>query len=325
MFFFKTTMISAILLILANTNSYANILKDILKNSLHKTPELIEAQANVDAANSRVKQAKAQHLPILGITGNKLLSQSHRDYWDYNNEKFIPGLKGEINIYSFGLIESEVERNEKEKLYNQFKYKEIEENIAYTIFNLYLKGLKAKESIQVKNKSLITHNKIINGLNIISDNDNGRISEYVQAEARKILVEQEINSYERELMITLSTLSKYTGLYIKENDISNPFIRMSINDLFKIFTSQDDTSNPAYLSSQAELESKQKSIDVERKKQLPKINLTGSITKNDREISIGITWDLLNFSSAYSIDEKVSQLAAARQRKDRIIRDIHEA
>lgn len=32
---------------------------------------------------------------------------------------------------------------------------------------------------------------------MIARNDEGRVSEYVQAEARKILVEQDINYYER--------------------------------------------------------------------------------------------------------------------------------
>ncbi|MEY2344713.1 hypothetical protein I3679_014225 [Proteus mirabilis] len=38
-----------------------------------------------------------------------------------------------------------------------------------------------------------------------------------------------------------------------------------------------------------------------------------------------MTWDIINFSSLYSIDEKVSQLNAAQQRMERVIRDIEEA
>ncbi len=42
----------------------------------------------------------------------------------------------------------------KEQLYYQFKYSETKENVAYTISDLYLKALLAKESIAVKKKKV---------------------------------------------------------------------------------------------------------------------------------------------------------------------------
>lgn len=88
-------------------------MKYILNNSLNNAPELLEAKADVDIAVARVNQAQAQHFPILSVTGNKLLGQYHRDSRDYDDNNFIPGLHGELNLYSFGGIESDVERNEK--------------------------------------------------------------------------------------------------------------------------------------------------------------------------------------------------------------------
>lgn len=306
-------------------NSHANSLKYILNNSLNNAPELLEAKADVDIAVARVNQAQAQHFPILSVTGNKLLGQYHRDSRDYDDNNFIPGLHGELNLYSFGGIESDVERNEKEQLYYQFKYSETKENIAYTISNLYLKALLAKESITVKKRSLDRHNKIIAELNVIARNDEGRISEYVQAEARKILVEQDINHYEKELMTTLSMLSKYTGFPVGESDLVNPFEGMTVSDMYREFTAENNNKNPAYLVSQADIDAKKMGVKVENKKQLPRVNLTGNITKDDRQIGIDVTWDIINFSSLYSVDEKVSQLNAAQQRMDRVIRDIEEA
>lgn len=246
-------------------NSHANSLKYILNNSLNNAPELLEAKADVDIAVARVNQAQAQHFPILSVTGNKLLGQYHRDSRDYDDNNFIPGLHGELNLYSFGGIESDVERNEKEQLYYQFKYSETKENIAYTISNLYLKALLAKESITVKKRSLDRHNKIIAELNVIARNDEGRISEYVQAEARKILVEQDINHYEKELMTTLSTLSKYTGFPVGESDLVNPFEGMTVSDMYREFTAENNNKNPAYLVSQADIDAKKMGVKVENK------------------------------------------------------------
>ncbi|MCS6719756.1 TolC family protein, partial [Proteus mirabilis] len=110
---------------------HANSLKYILNNSLNNAPELLEAKADIDIAVAKVNQTRAQHFPVISVTGNKLLGQYHRDKSDYDNNSFIPGLRGELNIYSFGGIENDVERNEKEQLYYQFKYSETKENVAY--------------------------------------------------------------------------------------------------------------------------------------------------------------------------------------------------
>nr|WP_241866274.1 TolC family protein [Proteus mirabilis] len=95
--------------------------------------------------------------------------------------------------------------------------------------------------------------------------------------------------------------------------------------MYSEFTAENNNQNPAYLVSQADIDAKKMGVKVENKKQLPRINLTGNITKDDRQIGIDVTWDIINFSSLYSIDEKVSQLNAAQQRMERVIRDIEEA
>nr|WP_284150133.1 TolC family protein [Morganella morganii] len=95
--------------------------------------------------------------------------------------------------------------------------------------------------------------------------------------------------------------------------------------MYREYTAKNNNQNPAYLVSQADIEAKKMGVEVENKKQLPRINLTGNITKDDRQIGIDVTWDIINFSSMYSVDEKVSQLNAAQQRMDRVIRDIEEA
>ncbi|MEQ4794763.1 hypothetical protein ABN128_31750, partial [Klebsiella variicola subsp. variicola] len=120
-----------------------------------------------------------------------------------------------------------------------------------------------KESITVKKRSLDRHNKIIAELNVIARNDEGRISEYVQAEARKILVEQDINHYEKELMTTLSTLSKYTGFPVGESDLVNPFEGMTVSDMYREFTAENNNKNPAYLVSQADIDAKKMGVKVE--------------------------------------------------------------
>ncbi len=56
---------------------------------------------------------------------------------------------------------------------------------------------------------------IIGEIEAIADNDEGRRSELVQAEARMFAVEQQQNTSERELQDALSQLQRYSGKAVK--------------------------------------------------------------------------------------------------------------
>ena len=65
---------------------YAADLKILLQNALTQDPLMIEAQANEQAAISKVKESQALHYPVLAVTANQVLGQSHKDRTDYASE-----------------------------------------------------------------------------------------------------------------------------------------------------------------------------------------------------------------------------------------------
>lgn len=96
---------------------YAADLKILLQNALTQDPLMIEAQANEQAAISKVKESQALHYPVLAVTANQVLGQSHKDRTDYASEDFTPGLRGTLNLYSFGAISAQVERDKSKSAY----------------------------------------------------------------------------------------------------------------------------------------------------------------------------------------------------------------
>ncbi|WP_410169333.1 hypothetical protein, partial [Acinetobacter indicus] len=75
-------------------------LQTILKMALQQDPLIIEAQANEQAAISKVKESQALHYPVLAVTANQILGQSHENRADYTSEDLTPGLRGTLNLYS---------------------------------------------------------------------------------------------------------------------------------------------------------------------------------------------------------------------------------
>lgn len=320
---FHRSAVSAVLLsICLVMPAYAESLSKILQDALTSAPEVLEAGANIQSAKHRTEQAGAQHFPVVSVTGSKILDQYHREHADYYKTRFTPAVKAEMNLYAFGAIEKNVERSRKEEEYYQHRYSSTQEELAYTVSRLYLQALNLKEAVQIMQKSLKRHKKILANLNVIASNDVGRESEYVQAEARIMLIEQHINRYNKQLANTLSNLSKYTKLKIDAQNLHNPFKNLTDAQLFKQYSVQEKSHNPIYKAQQTELESRQLAMQAEDKKDLPKVNLVGSASRDDRYVGVEISWNILDRGNTYSVREKTSEVIAASQRLERLSRDI---
>lgn len=315
----------ALALILAvSTNLQAQSLQEVLQYSLVNDPVLLEAEADEQGAYNRVEQAKSGHWPTVRLTGSQMVKQYHKDRSDYSDNGFNPGVEVSMNLYSFGAIESEIKKNKASEVYYHHKYGESQEELGLTIGQLYLDALKAKESVDILQASLARHDKMLGDLSVIVEYDEGRASEFAQARARKILVEQKINTQERILETNLSSLSKYTQNRMTADDLVIPFRGLDEQVLKEKYTLIDRKDNPSYLAQQAELESKRYDIEAERAKRLPAINLVGSADKDDRELRLQVAWDVFNRATEYTVGEKASNLQAAERRLSRVSRDVDE-
>ncbi|TNH04776.1 TolC family protein [Testudinibacter sp. TR-2022] len=325
---FKRKIISQILvgtgLVLFSSIGYTNSLKNVLVQSLVSDPILKEADAELGAAKDRVEQAKGGHYPVVSLTGSKILSQYHKDQSDYKDRKIVPGVRGSINLYAFGAIEKEVEKNKENEKYYNFKYYESREELAYTISELYLNALLAKERIDVGQRNLQRHNEILADIGNIVINDEGRESEYAQAEARAILVEQEINDYQRDMYQNLTQLASYSGSQITEKDLTDPFSKLSVDAMYKNYSAKDSKLTATYQAQMAELETNMKDHELSKLKKLPKIDLTATVTTEDREAGVNVNWDVFNHTSSYEVREKANLIASSKERLDRVERNLRE-
>ncbi len=89
----------------------AESLKSILKTALVRDPVLLEARADEEGAYNRVEQAKSLHYPKLRLTGNSAIAEKHKNKSSYDDSIITPGLELSLNLYSFGAIDAEVEKN----------------------------------------------------------------------------------------------------------------------------------------------------------------------------------------------------------------------
>lgn len=309
--------------LLGSSNAFAHELQQILQKSFQSDPELLEAQADIAVAKQQTEQAVSGHYPTLSVFAKQDVLQHQRYNAEKLSNKFTPGASAVVNLYSFGAIEKQVEKGKANEEAFTYKYDETKENVAYKVAELYLNALKSKESLSALQESYKRLQTTLREISAITDSDEGRQSEYVQAEARIFAVEQQINSAERELSETLNKLKRYTKVSLLAKQLSNPFNGLNLALLQANYT-QDKAQHPSYQTANANVKRVYAEMEAEKAKRYPKIDLVGQATKDEQQAYVNVSWDLFNRASNYSVQERASLIEAERSRLESTMLDLEE-
>ncbi len=317
----KISLFSIVCVMSAQTVS-AHDLKDILKASMLSDPTVLEAKATEESAKSTTKATRAGHYPILTLTGVQVLAEKNKDRSDDMDGGL--GMRGTLNLYSWGGIEAAVRRDKSKEKYYKHKYFETQEQLGREVGKLYLTALRAKEMLLVNQQSLVRHNNLLKDLNVIAKYDSGRRSELIEARARQLQVETTISQQRRTMELALSRLSRYTGKKMTEADLSDPFRSDTSTSLVQTYHNPDKNINPSYQAQIAEQESVEAELDVSKSQRLPAINLEGNATKETKQLYLNVAWNVLDIAARHNVQKSAHALIAAESKSEQILRDINE-
>ncbi|QEY23408.1 TolC family protein [Neisseria animalis] len=314
--------LAAASLVCAVQTAQAVELQTILQNSLRYDPVMTEAKANEESARSTTKATFAQHYPVLALTGTSVLTQHHKN--PSNDRDDGIGVRGRVNVYSWGAIQASVERDKHKEAYFHHKFYETQEQLGQEIGKLYLEALRAKEMLRVLQQSLVRHNNLMKDLNVIVKYDKGRRSELIEAQSRQLQVETSIVQQRRAMEIALSRLSRYTGKKLSAADLQDPFASETAVSFIQRYRNADKGSNPSYQAQLAEQKSAGAELEASRRQRLPAINLEGSATRENRELFFNVEWNVLDIASRHNVQKNAHTLSAAEARTEQILKDNEE-
>ncbi|MGX2951075.1 TolC family protein [Ursidibacter sp. B-7004-1] len=304
-----------------SVNANPTKLQDILRYALNEDPRVLEAKANVAIAQSQTKISQAGHYPVISATNTQVLSQKHKDA--SNKKESRPALKGQVNLYSWGAIENEVERDRHKEGFFKHKKEETLEQVGKAITELYLTALRAKENITIYKESLKRHQHILQNVKVIATYDEGRSFEVEEAKARLLQVESIIEQQTRLLNISISQINRYTQSPISDKDLIDPFPNGGTEKFITSYKNQT-LNNPTYLAQQSELASTQASVKAAKAKQLPAINLQGEVYNKGYEVFLGISWNIFDSAAYHSIDHSIYSEASAKAKLQEILLELQE-
>ncbi|OOF84134.1 transporter [Rodentibacter ratti] len=297
-------------------------LNDILQYAFVADPTLDEAKANIAMAASQTKVSEAGHLPVVSLTGTQVLSQQHR----YTSERRSgPGVAARVNLYAWGGIEAEIERDKHKETYYQHALSETQETMGLEISQLYLTALRAKETIAVYKESLRWHEKTLKDLGVIATYDEGRYSEVNEALSRKNQVETTILMQERIMQSALNRLSRYNrGQVLTAKDLVDPFNNINVKTFINRYKNSDITQNPSYLAQQAEFNSSKAAVKAAKARRLPTINLESTASRHEHEVYLNMSWDIYNPATKYEEQQRYYSQKAAEAKLREIELSVKE-
>lgn len=313
--------LSCCALLIPSVSSAAVSMREIMQTALVTDPTLDEARANISIAESQKKISEAGHQPIISLANTNVLAQKHTYS---SNRRSGPSVMGRVNLYAWGAIESEIERDTHKQDYYQYKFSETREQVGQAIGQLYLTALRAKENIAIYRESLHRHDKMIGDLQIITSYDEGRNSELNEALSRRNQVESTILQQERIMNNALSRLARYTNHQLTERDLTDPFANVNAEQFIAQYRNMDLADNPTYLAQQKEFESTRAAVDAAKARRLPAINLEGSASRHEREVYLSVAWDLYNPAQKYGEEQSFYSQKAAEAKLQEIEREVME-
>ena len=289
-------------------------LPQILRAAVTKDPQIVEAQANQRVAQSTLEQTEAELWPKVRAGVNQPVLNSGGKY------KFTPGVEAEWRLYDFGATRAGIERDRVKTQYYKHKTSETAEELAFQIASDYLEALQARESLRVAKENLARHDHIVKQLRIILEYDPGRRSEFTQAEARQIQVQETIISYERSLGLALRRLARYVDPPVTEGELADPFAEMPITDILNKYkvSEEDALAHPSYRAQARELESIQAALKAAERSRYPAVGLKGEANTNDSSVYLTMSVDVFNKATTPTIELQRHQAQAAQAKLDQI-------
>ncbi|MDO5693902.1 MAG: TolC family protein [Pseudomonadota bacterium] len=290
----------------------ADDLPTLIRDALAADPAILEARANEEVADSQLEATRAQHWPVLGLqAGSNLVNPN-----DHYGTPFR-GVAGRMNLYSAGAISAAIERDEHKAQYQRLKTEDTSEQLAFNVASLYMQALASKELLAAETANLARHQKIIDDLTVIVDNDGGRRYELVQAESRALQVRTRMVQHEKTMRLALSKLTRYSS---RPATLVNP-----LADDWQASLPADalEAPHPGLLALEREANAVRAEQSQLSRSRWPRIDLEAGVGNNGYARLVA-NWNFFDRSADYTVTSASKQIIAAERRQDLMQRELSQ-
>ncbi|MHC5348169.1 TolC family outer membrane protein [Metapseudomonas furukawaii] len=222
-----TPLCSALLMVLATSQTHAMTLTEAIQSTLDNHPELQASNQNRLVADEEVKVAKGGYLPtvdlIAGAGREQTDSPSTRALGDHNKETLNfrdAELRLRQMLFDGFNTPNEVKRTE--AVVNSRAYYSLgtAESLALRTVEVYLDVLKRREMVALARNNLLAHERIHDQINLRSQRGVGSTADLDQAEARLALARN--NLYTEEVNLADAETNFFSAVGRPADELVSP-------------------------------------------------------------------------------------------------------
>lgn len=300
-------------------NAEGRTLAEILKVSIPNDPEILEAQATQMVSEAVLEQSQALLYPTVKAVANQ-------PAFSTGSYRFNPALQASWTLYDFGATKANIRHDRIQTEYYDEKIAETAGEVAFQMATYYLEALRAKLSLEVAQENLNRHKSILGQLEVITQYDIGRRSEFTQAQSRMIQIEESMIGYQRILNLALRNLGRYVKPAVKIDELQDPFLDYSSEGLRAKFPLDKKIiiNHPSYQAQIRELRSLMAKLDAAQKGRYPALTLNGSASPEDSSVYLSMSVDVFNKASNPKIQEYEQQIRGAEARVQKIYENLSQ-
>ena len=283
----------------------------LIRDALSADPAILEARANEEVAASRGQATRAMRYPTFGLQAGQYVANPG------GYGKPFRGVVGRVNLYSAGAIDAAIDREALREQSLRARTTEVRESVAANVASLYLDALRASELLKAERENLARHQRIVDDLQVIVDNDKGRRFEWVQASSRALQVHMRIVQYEKAMKLALSRLTRYTA---QTPTLANPIPERWRDLVTEQPGKRAHPSVEAQLREAQAVRAEQQALSRQR---WPRVDLEAG-AGNSGYVRVVLNWSFFDRSVDYTVQGAAHQIIAAERRADLLELEINQ-
>jgi adhesin transport system outer membrane protein len=247
----------------------------VVRSAVADFPAIRAAQANRSAAESRVDEARARHLPTFDLGAAARVSGS---------AVTTPLPRARVNLYAGGAIDASVRRETQRAAAFESREAVTRDDVAFAATQQYLRMLRAARLVGVTEANLARHQRLAADFEQIVKVDVGRRFDLVQAQARVQSVRGALEDRLAELGSARQALARYYPRSIEPAGLSLPAVAALPAEALV-----DADPHPAVEAARRDLSAAEANARTLRLQRMPRLDLEAVGGRDPRSLVV-LSW-----------------------------------
>ncbi|GAB3091064.1 TolC family outer membrane protein [Aestuariicella hydrocarbonica] len=315
-------------------------LQESIRLTLETHPEVLAARHEYSSRGAEVRQAKSGYLPSVDLAagiGRQSLESQSTGGDEVSLTRHETSLSARQMLFDGFATSEEVNRQQARASSAQYKAKEVEDNTALRVTEVYLNVLRFQDLLNLARDTLYEHQNIHDQMVLRNKSGVGSKADLDQITARLALAQSNMITAQSNLLDAKTNFYRVTGIYPDFDKLEAPVVKATLPTNIETAESMALQQHPTLLSASADVDSAEAQYDASESVFWPRLQLEADRRwdqnidgveggTNDAIVALRMTYNLYAGGGDKARRKQTAyQLEAAREIRNNTQRQVVES